>query len=65
MTRDQTLIVLVLLALWWMSRKQPIGDVHATIYGASVAPGVDVTEGGSIPGPDIPYDFDPDEYEYE
>ena len=57
------MILIVLFALWWMTRKRTVGEVHATIYGADVAPGVDVTAGGSIPGPGAPeYDFDPDEY---
>lgn len=50
MNRDTTILVLIAIALWLLSRRRPA--VHATIYGATVAEGVDVTEGGSIPGPD-------------
>lgn len=60
MNRDDTMaLAIALLALYLLSRSQPAGAVAARIYGASVAPGVDVIAGGALPpAPRDPNDHD-------
>lgn len=61
MTRRDVLIVAGLLIVLWLlsQRSAGAGTVRATIFGADVAPGVDVTPGGPSPEPDT---FDDDDW---
>ena len=52
--RDLLIVAGALLILWMLTRQRSTGTTHATIYGATVAPGVDVTTGESS---DVPNDY--------
>jgi len=65
MTKDQTLIVIVLLALWWMTRnKERVPVPVITTDETYILPD---ESGQTIPGPGEPplFDYDPDDYGFE
>lgn len=66
MTRDQTMLVVVLIALYWLTRKQT-ERVPVPVITTDETYILPDESGQTIPGPGepAPYDFDPDDYGYE